>query len=669
MTSDSRPEAGRDAASSFDELATLTARRKRGITQKWAGPFLIVWGLLFASGGVFVALQEQAFTREGVSATALVTEKSLVRGSESDTYRVEYTFFAADGVAYAGTAGLQAGQWQATSIGDPIEIVYIASDPGRTKLAGGPPVFLLALILLIPGAIGVLAGAVMTNRRIRGRAVETRPVDDLDIIAAAGERPPGEPDRTTYRYRRPAYRVVLDLLGPPLIAVAFLGVAFLFLNGTIKPNDIVASVLGPLFFGLFGVLLALATITNLRRGFSRTLLEVGPDGVWTPEMGRLGWASIAEVRLERPGVRRVGRRSGSGYLRLGILPVAGAGVRPGWSARASAALIDRVTRLTSRGQAELSDAAPFGISAYEIGVPLTEVIGRFRAYVAVVDRASSSAGAASEPMAPVASVGPPARPGHELSVADVRAIDAALGSPRPTAAPAVATTPAPAVPSATYPESLVAVASRPQVDRTFSPPTGLLSGRPLGRLSDLADLGWSAFFAVLIMFAFGTMSAAFARSAPWIGLIFLVVMLPVALWAILTILQLPSRLGRVFGDQDSLAVGPSGIWLPEMGRVAWDRVSEVRLRPIDTSSDDDNHDPASRWRISVLPSDPSVLDERRWSLRTRDRLRAAIGGLVPFLRSWTLPTGFSVDSDRLDAPIDVVVDLIGLYHPIVGSTD
>ena len=669
MTSDPRPEAGRDEASSFDELATLTARRKGG-TQKWAGPFLIAWGLVFALGGVFVVVQELAFNTEGVSTTAQVTDKSLVRGSDGDRYRVEYGFVTAGGVAHAGTATLQAGEWRATSIGDPIEIVYLASDPGRTKLAGGPPLILVALLLLIPGAIGVLAGAVMTNRRIRGPAVETRPVDDVDIVASAGGRLPGAPDRATYRFRRPAYRVVLDLLGPPIAAVLFLGAAVLFLNGTFQPNDILASVLFPVVFGFFGVMLALATVANLRRGFSRTLLEVGPDGVWTPDMGRLGWQSIAEVRLERPGGQSARRRSGSGSLRLGFLPVASAGVRPGWAVRLSTGLVNGLTRLASRGEAELSEAAPFGIYAYEIGVPLTEVIGRFRAHLAVVDRASNGARAVPEPMGPAPSAERPAQPAHELSVADIRAIDAALGSPHPTAAPPPPASRASVQPPLMMTESLVAAAPRPQTDRTFGPPTGLLSERPLGRLSDLADLGRSAFIAILIMVVTGSLVAGFGGAAPiWIRLIVLAMMIPVALWAILTVLALPSRLGRVFGDQDALSVGPTGIWLPEMGRIAWDRVTEVRLRPIATSSDDDNHDPASRWRISVLPSDRSVLDERRWSLRTRDRLRIAIGRAVPFLRSWTVPAGFSVDSDRLDAPIDVVVDLIGRYHPIVGSTD
>jgi hypothetical protein len=189
-------------------------------------------------------------------------------------------------------------------------------------------------------------------------------------------------------------------------------------------------------------------------------------------------------------------------------------------------------------------------------------------------------------------------------------------------------------------------------------------------MSDVLDIGRSAFFGVIVLVAMISILRLFGSGAPpWFALLFVVLMLPVAIWAVLTLLELPSRVGRLFGDQDSLAVGPQGIWLPDMGRLPWDRVTEVRLRPIATSSDDDDHDPASRWRISVLPSDRSELDERRWSLRTRDQLRAAIGRLVPFLRSWTLPTGFSVDSDRLDAPIDVVVDLIGLYHPIVGSTD
>jgi hypothetical protein len=124
--------------------------------------------------------------------------------------------------------------------------------------------------------------------------------------------------------------VIVDLVGLGLGALLFLGGAWLMLTGAIVPDDPIAAILtrfvAPLFFGFFGLLMASGIPTMLRRGVRRTVLKVGPEGMWTPEMGGLSWDEIGDVRLEAiPGFS--GRHAGEDppeaptiYRRLGIFP-------------------------------------------------------------------------------------------------------------------------------------------------------------------------------------------------------------------------------------------------------------------------------------------------------------------------------------------------------------
>jgi len=215
-------------------------------------------------------------------------------------------------------------------------------------------------------------------------------------------------------FRRPVSRVVVDLLGAPFGAVAFLAAALLLGSGTLRPDPddalttFGARFVAPVLFGAFGLLMAAGVPAALRRGFNREVLRIGADGMWTPEMGRLSWDEIAEVRLESVRGFAGGDHEESGTsltvgsltisdtdLRLREVPMATygrLGIVPRDPARAQAVRRSLAWRMTSGllnaartirpGTAvqDLAELAPFGVYAYEIGGAIGPAVAAVQAY-------------------------------------------------------------------------------------------------------------------------------------------------------------------------------------------------------------------------------------------------------------------------------------------------
>jgi hypothetical protein len=121
-------------------------------------------------------------------------------------------------------------------------------------------------------------------------------------------------------YRRSAGRQAFEAIFSVGGAVAFLGASALLLLG-VMAQELQIRLVGGIMFGFFGLLLSAGAITALQRGRDTRVAEVSPDGLWLPEMGRLPWSEIAEVRIEH--LRSVGGPNNSGtqqYLRLGVVP-------------------------------------------------------------------------------------------------------------------------------------------------------------------------------------------------------------------------------------------------------------------------------------------------------------------------------------------------------------
>jgi hypothetical protein len=169
-----------------------------------------------------------------------------------------------------------------------------------------------------------------------------------------------------------------------------------------------ARFVAPILFGAFGLLMAAGVPAALRRGFTRTMLRIGPDGMWTPEMGQLAWDEIADVRLEAVRGFAGGDHDESGgsftigsgtvrdsdfrepeipmatYRRLGIVPrdpARAQAVRRSLAWRMTSGLLNAARSIRPSAQVQdLADLAPFGVYAYDIGGSLGPAVAAVQRY-------------------------------------------------------------------------------------------------------------------------------------------------------------------------------------------------------------------------------------------------------------------------------------------------
>lgn len=176
-----------------------------------------------------------------------------------------------------------------------------------------------------------------------------------------------------------------------LVAYLLATQGFLFAAGDSSGSALGVRVISPLIFGFFGLLMAVGAVVGARRLLLRRVLEVGPDGLWSPAVGRLAWSDVAEIRHEvyaAPADRRGGTRS---VHRLGIVPVEPARIHlpPG----------ERTVQLLSRGYRATFGRAGrfwtgagalrrFGISSAEFEVPFDEVLARVGEFFAISEPTS-----------------------------------------------------------------------------------------------------------------------------------------------------------------------------------------------------------------------------------------------------------------------------------------
>lgn len=134
------------------------------------GPVLAAVGAIFLLVGFANLSQERAFRSQGKIATAIILTKSSHEkyDHQSQTYETEYhvtyRFVTAEGRAVRGSREVDHVLWKSMRERDPIQIVYLASDPVHNRLASEHPGALLWIVTIIGGLLS-LAGIVLTGDR------------------------------------------------------------------------------------------------------------------------------------------------------------------------------------------------------------------------------------------------------------------------------------------------------------------------------------------------------------------------------------------------------------------------------------------------------------------------------------------------------------------------
>ncbi len=407
-------------------------------------------------------------------------------------------------------------------------------------------------------------------------------------------------------FRRSASRQAFDGVAAGCGGVLFLGFGLVLASGALV-DEPMTRIFGLLGFGFFGVLMLAGAASAAQRGGDTRVAEVGPAGLWLPEMGFLAWPAIAQVRLER--IRGVGGGDApvtQQIRRLGVVP-RDPSHRPSGATtlmwRMASLYYALVRAIAPQIRLGADDAAPFGVAESDVPKDFDEIVALVGRHASVVDvadiRARERAARWTTP-----------EPGASVDDAALARIDEAISA---SATPVTAT-------SATMP--LVPPQPRFEPRATFTAPIP----KPLEILFAILPVAAPLLVAVpflLPQILGGGSSATFG----WIFIGFLVVVFVLPGLVGLARLARRARAART----TTLRVGPDGAWTRDGGLAPWASVAEIRTE-------------RSGWVRSL--GQPAI---ERWRLVVET----------------TSGTTGGVASDELDARFDDVLDLVRFYHPVV----
>ena len=456
------------------------------------------------------------------------------------------------------------------------------------------------------------------------------------------------------RFTRSPMGVFVDFVAAPLAGVAFLGLAVFLLFSPAFPFAIIA--------GFFGILMLKGAAVTIRRGISTTLATVGPDGLWTPELGKVPWSELAELRIE--DATGVGGRKNTGtavYRRLGIVPrspqlIANA---PG---RDAVGMVKGFGSLmnTIRPGANLSDPsrlAPYGISAHEIEQPFEEVVRSIQRFAEVVG-AEVALGDGTR-LVEAAGVAEP-EPASQVAAPAAPSLFDAVGLPAPALAGTSVLSGTPFAPVERAP------AAAPE-SRTFT-----RTGGPIGTFGIISDvatvLPWIGLPGIsLVIFPAAFLLDPQAEFSPMLLVVFAFMLIPLgfAAYGISLLLDMPARWRIRRDDPNVLKIDGNGIELTGMGRLRWTEIEAVRV--INSNRPTGEYSPQIS-RLEIVPRDRSRLATRPVWDRRRDAWRSFIRRLKPVGNRSPVEPCFALDFDLLDANPNEVIDLIARYRVVEDET-
>jgi Protein of unknown function (DUF3592) len=135
----------------------------------WIGAIILLPGLVFATLGVALAVQDARFVAGGATAVGIVLSKDIkpATQNESTSYSIRYRFTASNRRTYEGSSTIDVDAWDRLVERGPVTVQYLVSDPSSSRLPGAGTLLFEALFIVI-GLVALVVGGylVVSSSRI-----------------------------------------------------------------------------------------------------------------------------------------------------------------------------------------------------------------------------------------------------------------------------------------------------------------------------------------------------------------------------------------------------------------------------------------------------------------------------------------------------------------------
>jgi hypothetical protein len=137
----------------------------------WIGAIIMLPGLVFATLGVALAVEDERFAAGGATAQGIVLSKDIkhATGRSGTSHSIRYRFTASNDRTYEGSSSIDAGAWERLVEGGPVTVQYLASDPSSSRLPNAGNL-LIEVVFIGIGAVALLIGGylvVSSSRTLR----------------------------------------------------------------------------------------------------------------------------------------------------------------------------------------------------------------------------------------------------------------------------------------------------------------------------------------------------------------------------------------------------------------------------------------------------------------------------------------------------------------------
>lgn len=129
--------------------------------QLWVGTFLLLIGIIFGIIGLEKIRVDQAYRTQGLTVSATVVDKSILRakrGENSRTrYIISYRFTSGQGETVEGSTDVSVEEWERVEEGQTIPVTYLPGDAESSRTRGEND-WIAALVFLCIGGVFSLIG-------------------------------------------------------------------------------------------------------------------------------------------------------------------------------------------------------------------------------------------------------------------------------------------------------------------------------------------------------------------------------------------------------------------------------------------------------------------------------------------------------------------------------